>query len=1053
MPLKIFISSVSRDLDESKKALQAEIISLQNLFSSMEYFGSDPLTPAEYCIREVQSSNLYIGLIGARYGSVEEKSQISYTRLEYRTAKKASIPCLIYFSDVIFKARGEFAPEVDEHQKEFIDELKPLASVFGSPESLKISFLRDFIRLLQTGQFAAQILPQPGPLPAEVLHSITRSILPQQIKSVGQEKYIPDIYIPRQSESVIAGFVDFEGEFLAKAAVLIQQLEWAGKKYIDGDGPARALARLEAAVKESRTEEYESALDQIRTVFHFEEVNELLDDVDGVIGAHDIWEARRKMASLLQRLQRSVWLRRHGAIASIDQNLGILFREADRANKSHSAYQDILRILPSFHSDVDGRSDVELCTTLILQLGRLLDKATKNCIILVDGAGSGKTNILCHTAEALDPDNPVILISGRMLPAGEYGIEEYIRQRLELQLAGLFTDWVNRVDSLREQKKWLYILIDGINENGSLHQLSAVLNSFLSRTRHRRIRVVLSCRDLVWDLFRGSVSPWLFREPISIENYSNEEWERAAELYFRKYRIECLPDRDAGIALRNPLLLRFFCVANSGKQLGRVDSIKMVKVFDLYLEQINHSACRRMNLPGGEPALRLLLQLAGQMWKDRSTAVPASLLQGGTSQSDQLYHSILDENIVLEEEVHIYSTDRNVKFLYDEFMEYILARVWLEAVYRSADREKAVDETIRASLSNLDAFPAGFGALLFLDQLYTAGEPVVNRLIKKTFRDSLRLSQLHHIYAFERIVPASLRSDDEPIRALEVLYGQVEDEYKDRLAYIISRLLSAVPNHPFAEKYTAEVLGIEKRGDTVDPWIRTNGEDMVWRLPPAHFRYSEESRLSAIGILIQRGDRQDFEAIRKGIGKIGKEDLDSALRAIGSMDKVESGFLYETLEDFISDTRPEQRLLTAWLLRHRYGSEAAGFVLRLLRDKNSRVHKYMYRLFDRRGIEPGLVDRLLSACADPGIERWHLLHLIRILGKRSQMSPDCDAGIRTRIGATLASLLSHSKGDVRLEAFRSCLQYPEIFGRQRLKEQMLADTDVFVRREGLLTGD
>src|SRR5258705_444920 len=97
MTLKIFISSVYRELHEERHGLHEEIQKLQDLFVGMEFFGSDPSRPADYCVRKVEESDLYVGLFGDDYGSVDEATGISFTQLEYEAAAAKHIPCLIFF--------------------------------------------------------------------------------------------------------------------------------------------------------------------------------------------------------------------------------------------------------------------------------------------------------------------------------------------------------------------------------------------------------------------------------------------------------------------------------------------------------------------------------------------------------------------------------------------------------------------------------------------------------------------------------------------------------------------------------------------------------------------------------------------------------------------------------------------------------------------------------------------------------------------------------------------------------------------------------------------
>ena len=99
MNVPIFVSSTYEDLKAYRDEVERSIIYMNQTIKGMEFFGSTPERPLDKCLQTVRECKLYIGIIGMRYGSVEEDSGKSFTELEYDEAVKNRIPVLIYILD------------------------------------------------------------------------------------------------------------------------------------------------------------------------------------------------------------------------------------------------------------------------------------------------------------------------------------------------------------------------------------------------------------------------------------------------------------------------------------------------------------------------------------------------------------------------------------------------------------------------------------------------------------------------------------------------------------------------------------------------------------------------------------------------------------------------------------------------------------------------------------------------------------------------------------------------------------------------------------------
>lgn len=90
--LQVFVSSTYTDLQEERQAAVEAILDSGHIPAGMELFisGNGPQLKTIY--KWMDESDVYMLILGGRYGSIEEKSGKSYTQLEYEYALNKSIP-------------------------------------------------------------------------------------------------------------------------------------------------------------------------------------------------------------------------------------------------------------------------------------------------------------------------------------------------------------------------------------------------------------------------------------------------------------------------------------------------------------------------------------------------------------------------------------------------------------------------------------------------------------------------------------------------------------------------------------------------------------------------------------------------------------------------------------------------------------------------------------------------------------------------------------------------------------------------------------------------
>lgn len=136
--MQVFISSTYKDLIEERQAAVETVLKADHIPAGMELFKAGDETQLTVIKRWIDESDIYMLIVGGRYGSIDSKSGLSYTHLEFQMALESGIPMFalilteemtmqkIYPSNSPSLKKEDFTetlPELKELHKAFIDEV------------------------------------------------------------------------------------------------------------------------------------------------------------------------------------------------------------------------------------------------------------------------------------------------------------------------------------------------------------------------------------------------------------------------------------------------------------------------------------------------------------------------------------------------------------------------------------------------------------------------------------------------------------------------------------------------------------------------------------------------------------------------------------------------------------------------------------------------------------------------------------------------------------------------------------------------------------------
>ena len=113
---QVFVSSTYIDLKEERQAAVEAILTSRHIPAGMELFKAGNKTQLETIKKWIDESDLYMLILGGRYGSIEPETGKSYTQIEYEYALEKEIPvfAVVLNDSFLYKKASETKDNIFE---------------------------------------------------------------------------------------------------------------------------------------------------------------------------------------------------------------------------------------------------------------------------------------------------------------------------------------------------------------------------------------------------------------------------------------------------------------------------------------------------------------------------------------------------------------------------------------------------------------------------------------------------------------------------------------------------------------------------------------------------------------------------------------------------------------------------------------------------------------------------------------------------------------------------------------------------------------------------
>ncbi|EJR82871.1 DUF4062 domain-containing protein [Bacillus thuringiensis] len=147
--LQVFISSTFTDLEEERQAAVQAVLNAGHIPAGMELFKAGDISQKETIEKWIEESDVYMLILGGRYGSIDGETGKSYTHWEYDFAGELGKPrfAVVITEEALKEKSSRYGPNVFEREnyvkyKDFKDVvLSKISKFYSDLKDIKLAVL------------------------------------------------------------------------------------------------------------------------------------------------------------------------------------------------------------------------------------------------------------------------------------------------------------------------------------------------------------------------------------------------------------------------------------------------------------------------------------------------------------------------------------------------------------------------------------------------------------------------------------------------------------------------------------------------------------------------------------------------------------------------------------------------------------------------------------------------------------------------------------------------------------------------------------------------